>query len=66
MHMNSNTGPLKTSESAQPVAVAEKYSAVILASLAGVVLLFAAGFAETSVLHSAAHDSRHSVTFPCH
>lgn len=29
-------------------------------------LLFVTGFAETSVLHNAAHDGRHSASFPCH
>ena len=32
----------------------------------GLVLLYAAGFAETAELHNAAHDSRHSAAFPCH
>lgn len=64
MNINSASTVANTSASAQPVA--EKYTAVALASLVGVVMLFVAGFAETSVLHSAAHDSRHSVTFPCH
>ena len=29
-------------------------------------LLFVTGFAETSVVHNAAHDGRHSAGFPCH
>ena len=32
----------------------------------GLVLFYAAGFAETAELHNAAHDSRHSAGFPCH
>jgi cobalt transporter subunit CbtB len=36
--------------------------------LAGMVLLFAVGFAEGSgnFMHNAAHDTRHVATFPCH
>lgn len=32
----------------------------------GVVLVFIAGFAHPQALHNAAHDSRHSLSFPCH
>lgn len=41
--------------------------AVVLASaMLGGLLLFGAGFAQSSTLHDAAHDSRHAFTFPCH
>ncbi len=36
------------------------------AAMLGLVLLYAAGFAETAALHNAAHDGRHSASFPCH
>ncbi|MGR3572719.1 CbtB domain-containing protein [Brevirhabdus sp.] len=36
------------------------------AVLAGLVLLFAAGISQASVLHNAAHDQRHAIAFPCH
>jgi len=32
----------------------------------GVFILAGVGFAGASVLHNAAHDSRHSFAFPCH
>ncbi len=32
----------------------------------GTVILFAAGFVNTSAVHNAAHDMRHSQGFPCH
>ena len=38
----------------------------VLAFALGATLVFAAGFAETGALHDAAHDSRHSLAFPCH
>lgn len=54
-------------QKAQPVASSTtKVMPVLLAASVGAALLFAAGFAETSVLHNAAHDSRHSAVFPCH
>ena len=36
------------------------------AVLLGLTLLFAAGFAQASVLHDTAHDMRHAMSFPCH
>lgn len=38
----------------------------VLAGALGLVLLYVAGFAETAELHNAAHDGRHSASFPCH
>jgi cobalt transporter subunit CbtB len=32
----------------------------------GIAVLFAAVFVETSSVHNAAHDMRHSQGFPCH
>lgn len=40
-------------------------SAVLMAAL-GLALVFVAGFAESNILHNAAHDTRHSTGFPCH
>ena len=36
------------------------------AALLGLSLVWAAGFANASALHDAAHDQRHAVGFPCH
>ena len=41
-------------------------AAAALAVLFGVVILFGVGFAQPSLLHNAAHDSRHAISFPCH
>ncbi len=35
-------------------------------ALAGFALLAAAGFAQATVIHDSAHDTRHSIAFPCH
>jgi len=32
----------------------------------GAIVLFAVGFLPTAVAHNAAHDTRHSLAFPCH
>lgn len=36
------------------------------AFLLGMVFLYGAGFVQTSAVHNAAHDVRHSLAFPCH
>jgi Probable cobalt transporter subunit (CbtB). len=47
-------------------ALKDKILPAMLAGLLGLGLLYAAGFAETAQLHNAAHDGRHSASFPCH
>ncbi|PPK75023.1 cobalt transporter subunit CbtB [Methylobacter tundripaludum] len=44
----------------------DKILPAMLAGMLGFSLLYAAGFAETAQLHNAAHDGRHSASFPCH
>lgn len=39
---------------------------LISAMILGIVILYGAGFVQTSVAHNAAHDMRHSQGFPCH
>lgn len=50
----------------RPVSRADALKAVAVAAFLGGVLVFATGFAAPSVLHNAAHDSRHAMNFPCH
>ncbi len=39
---------------------------ILFVAFIGATLLFAAGFANPAVMHDAAHDTRHSIGFPCH
>ena len=41
-------------------------AAALLAALLGGVVIWAVGFSPIDVAHNAAHDTRHSVGFPCH
>lgn len=41
-------------------------ASVVMVALIGATLVFVAGFANSAVLHDAAHDTRHSTGFPCH
>ena len=43
-----------------------RIAAIGCVALFGLGLVWAAGFANAETLHNAAHDSRHSLTFPCH
>jgi len=40
--------------------------AIGAAALTGVFLIFFAGFAQATVFHDTAHDTRHAIAFPCH
>ena len=51
---------------AQPAVLKEQILAAMLAAMLGLMLVYAAGFAETAKIHNAAHDGRHSASFPCH
>jgi cobalt transporter subunit CbtB len=66
-HMSSITGLLDNVDSRSRSTVwKNKVMPVLLAGSLGLVLLYGAAFAETSALHNAAHDARHSAAFPCH
>ena len=36
------------------------------AATLGIVMIYGVGFASMDTVHNAAHDSRHTVAFPCH
>ncbi len=44
----------------------EIHKARFVAVLLGVVMLFSAGFSQSTSFHNAAHDTRHTLAFPCH
>ncbi len=39
---------------------------IAAAAFAGLMMLGVAGFAQASVMHNSAHDTRHAIAFPCH
>ena len=41
-------------------------AAILFVACFGAALLFVVGFANAAVMHDAAHDTRHSISFPCH
>jgi cobalt transporter subunit CbtB len=56
--------------SANPVALsaarAEVLKAAFVALFLGVGLVYLVGFSHSDTAHDAAHDTRHSLSFPCH
>ena len=51
------------------VRTAERSAALIAAALAallGAFVVWGVGFSPIAALHNAAHDTRHSMAFPCH
>jgi cobalt transporter subunit CbtB len=54
------------SVSTPTLSVSERVKAVAAALVIGVALIYTTGFAASSNVHNAAHDSRHGLAFPCH
>lgn len=59
--MTTTTAPVvQTTERSQALRAAG------IALLLGFGLIFITGFAYPDLIHNAAHDTRHSLSFPCH
>ena len=44
----------------------EVHKAAFVALFLGVSLVYLVGFSHSDTAHDAAHDTRHSLSFPCH
>lgn len=44
----------------------ERVRAAVMAFVVGAGLVLTAGFAHSDTIHNAGHDTRHSLSFPCH
>ena len=55
-----------TRTAAQTGTKASGLLSVLFVTLIGATILFAAGHAQSSTLHDAAHDMRLATGFPCH
>ena len=60
-----NTDDSLAQEQNIPLASSKNLQLFAAAAL-GIVILFGVGFAPMDIAHNAAHDTRHSVAFPCH
>ena len=62
---------MNTQTKATPISVRidnrlKTLTAAAIAFAFGVGLVFTTGFAHSSTIHNAAHDTRHALSFPCH
>ncbi len=48
------------------LSVSQRLIAGVLALFLGLVLVGGVGFASDMAIHNGAHDTRHSLGFPCH
>lgn len=60
MSSNMNT------RAAATIAVPQRLMIAVFGGLIGLFLIYGVGFAQPDKLHNAAHDTRHSASFPCH
>ena len=63
--MSTETTTRRASADAASVS-SSRVVAIALAALLGTMLVAGTGFAHTEAVHNAAHDTRHSLAFPCH
>jgi len=63
MQSNSSTTALTGPRSASSTATV---APALFAALLGAFLIWGVGFYQSSFVHNAAHDMRHSNAFPCH
>lgn len=61
--MQSPTGTISSTGSPSR---SERLLAAAVAALLGIVVIWGVGFSHIPALHNAAHDTRHSMAFPCH
>jgi cobalt transporter subunit CbtB len=57
---------MQTAYSASAQIASGKAGTVIAAALLGVLFVYVVGFLPVQAMHDAAHDTRHSITAPCH
>jgi cobalt transporter subunit CbtB len=58
--------PALTTIVAPDARLASRVMQITLAALLGLLVIGGVGFAQIEAVHSAAHDYRHSMGFPCH
>ena len=64
--MTSHANTISAQAQAAPLATANVRLMCAVAFMMGAGLVFLVGFSHTSVVHNAAHDTRHGLAFPCH
>lgn len=57
---------LNTQTAALSLSASQRMVTAAFAALFGGFLLYGAAFANSDMLHNAAHDTRHAIVAPCH
>jgi cobalt transporter subunit CbtB len=57
---------MNTATASSQASVSERAKAAAAALVLGSILVFTVGFAHSTSIHNAAHDTRHTLAFPCH
>lgn len=61
-----NTQAQAQNTSVETASISELAKARLMAVVFAGAMLFTVGFAQSSPVHNAAHDTRHVQVFPCH
>jgi len=56
----------KTNSAALSLSFSQRLITAGIAGLLGFSMLYVAAFANSDILHNAAHDARHAIVAPCH
>jgi cobalt transporter subunit CbtB len=56
----------KTTNTAEVSTAAIQNSQILSAAILGFIIMIGVGLAPMEIAHNAAHDTRHSFSFPCH
>lgn len=49
-----------------PIRISKEKISALISMLLGGIFIFIIGFSHIEAVHNAAHDTRHSSSFPCH
>ena len=66
MTMQDQTTVISNTTEAKRTLTIAKPVQLLAAFMLGAVIMYGVGFLQTSAVHNAAHDVRHSTGFPCH
>jgi cobalt transporter subunit CbtB len=57
---------MKTTTTTAGISISQRVITGLLCVFLGVGIVFMVGLSQVSAAHNAAHDTRHSIGFPCH
>jgi cobalt transporter subunit CbtB len=57
---------MKSLVQVQSISISQRLAIGLVSLFFGMTLIYGVGLAQDERLHNAAHDTRHSIGFPCH